>query len=130
MYPDKVQRAVRDLPQYHNLPSAKKSKAISAVIQGLTFIVVGVPLCLLAGRDNFFKAFTHMYIFFLVINIYDLLIIDYLIFCRKKQFRTVGTENMDNEYKDYFYHFKVFIRGIVLGIIVSLVVAAIIGLIG
>jgi len=47
MYPYGVQKAVRGLPQYQNLPFAKNSKMSATVIQGLAFIVVGVLLCLL-----------------------------------------------------------------------------------
>ena len=129
MYPDGVQKAVRGLPQYQNLPSAKNSKMNATVIQGLAFIVVGVLLCLLARIDSFIGAFVHMYIFFVVINTYDLIVIDWLLFCQKKQFRISGTEHMDKEYKDYFYHFKVFLRGMVLGLVVSFIVAIIIYLI-
>jgi len=95
MYPNGVQKAVRGLPQYQNLPSAKSSKMSATVIQGLAFIIV----------------------------------IDWLLFCQKKQFRIAGTEHMDKEYKNYFYHFKVFLKGIVLGLVVSFIVAIIIYLI-
>jgi len=128
-YPYGVQKAVRGLPQYQNLPPAKSSRMGAVAIQGLAFIVVGVLLCLFAKIDDFIGAFVHMYIFFLVINAYDLIVIDWLLFCQKKQFRIAGTEHMDKEYKDYFYHFKVFLKGIALGLVVSLFVAIIISVI-
>lgn len=126
MYPYGVQKAVRELPQYQNLPSAKNSSIGSTIIQGLLFVIIGILICLLAKIDTFVGTFIHMYIFFLVINIYDLIVIDWLLFCQKKKFRIAGTEHLDKEYRDYFYHFKVFLRGIVFGLVISFVVAAII----
>jgi hypothetical protein len=128
MYPDGVQKAVRTLPQYQNLPSRKNIRIKSVLLQGIIFVVIGVFLCRSAEVKSFGSAFIHMYIFFLVINTYDLIIIDWSFFCRKKVFRIAGTEHLDHEYKDYLFHFKVFIRGIVLGLVVSLIVAILVSL--
>jgi len=42
MYPKGLQKAVRKLQQYQDLSSAKKSKAISIIVQPWVFIITGV----------------------------------------------------------------------------------------
>ena len=120
MNPAKVEKKVRSMPQYKDLPVGNHSKSV--IIQGIVFTAAGVLLCHLAGNTSFVAAFVRMYIFFMIINLYDFLIVDCLLFCRLKIFRIAGTENMDKEYKDYLYHFKVFLRGIVFGPIISIIV--------
>lgn len=129
MYPHEIQKVVRKFPQYKNLPSAKKSKAISIIVQSLVAIIIGVFIYLLAKVNNLYNAFVHIYIFFLVINTYDLIVIDFLFFCRKRVYRILGTEHMDKEYKDFIYHFKIFIKGKVYGLVVSIIVEIIVRLI-
>lgn len=129
MYPLAVQKKVLELPQYQQLVTTSNKKLKMLVIQSVAFIIVGIIICIIAEANTFLKAFVHMYLFFLTINIYDLLVIDWLIFCRSKKIRIPGTEEMDKEYKDYLFHFKVFLRGLILGLFIALIVAAFVSVI-
>ncbi|HSE39805.1 MAG TPA: nitroreductase, partial [Acidobacteriota bacterium] len=59
-------------------------------------------------------------------NIFDLLVIDYLICCAwtPKFLILPGTEGMTG-YKDYRHHFRGFIVGTILSVIVSLLIAVV-----
>ena len=47
-------------------------------------------------------------------NIYDLIVLDWGIFCHSKKLRISGTEDMEKEYKDYMFHARGTCIGIVL----------------
>lgn len=57
---------------------------------------------------------------FFVVNIYDMLVLDWGIFCHSKKLRILGTEDMDKDYKDYLFHAKGAMKGTVIGIIVAI----------
>ena len=63
---------------------------------------------------------------FFVVNIYDMVVLDWGIFCHSKKLRIPGTEDMDKDYTDYLFHVKGAIKGTVLGIIVAILSGVII----
>ncbi len=70
--------------------------------------------------------FLSTFIILLTFNLVDLVIIDWLVFVtlQPKFIILPGTEGMAG-YKDYGFHFKAFLRGTVLCLIASLVIAGI-----
>ncbi len=68
----------------------------------------------------------HVSILFLVVNIYDLIVFDWGIFCHSKKLIIPRTEDMQKEYKDYMFHVRSACIGIVLGLIVALLSGCII----
>jgi hypothetical protein len=62
---------------------------------------------------------------FFVVNIYDMIVLDWGVFCHSRKLRIPGTEDMDKDYKDYFFHVKGAMKGIVIGVIVALLSAGI-----
>lgn len=75
---------------------------------------------------NFWTAFLSTLITFFTFNLVDLVILDWLIFVtlQPKFVVLVGTEGMAG-YKDYVFHFKAFLRGTVLCLAASFVIAGI-----
>jgi energy-converting hydrogenase Eha subunit B len=75
-------------------------------------MIIGVP--------SFIEVFIDIFTLFIVFNIVDLLILDWLIFCTltPKFMILPGTEGMAG-YKDYGFHF----RGFLIGCIICLVSA-------
>jgi hypothetical protein len=76
------------------------------------------------GRLSFGTAFVHAYALYMFINLFDLLVLDWLIFMKvRPQFAILpGTEGMAG-YNDYLFHAKASAKGSILGIVIALVVA-------
>jgi len=95
-------------------------------------IAVFVCITLLAavayfsGAKKFETAFSHVFILFLAVNLFDVIVLDIGVFCHSKKLRIAGTEDMDKEYKNYLFHVKGGIKGIVLGSVISLLSASIV----
>ena len=66
---------------------------------------------------------------FFVVNIYDMLVLDWGIFCHSRKLRIPGTEDMDKDYTDYLFHAKGAIKGTIIGIIVAILSGVIISVI-
>ncbi|MBE5944973.1 MAG: hypothetical protein E7258_08680 [Lachnospiraceae bacterium] len=62
----------------------------------------------------------HVFIIFLAVNLYDLIILDWGIACHSRKIRIPGTEDMEKEYNNPWFHTRGFIKGCVLGLIVAL----------
>ena len=56
-------------------------------------------------------------------NIYDMIVLDWGIFCHSQKLRIPGTEDMDKEYKDKLFH----VRGAAIGCVLGLIVAVLSG---
>jgi hypothetical protein len=96
-------------------------------------IVFGVPLLsiqrfdlMTGGVPTFLDVFVIIFTLFLVFNIVDLLILDWLIFCTitPKFIVLPGTEGMAG-YKDYGFHFRGFLKGTIICLVSALVFAGI-----
>lgn len=99
------------------------------------FIMFGYPL--IAGTHfalqndwQFREILTFTWGMTLFFNVYDLLILDWLLFCfiTPKMVVIPGTEG-NNGYKDYWFHFVGFLKGIGITLVMSLVNSGIIELI-
>ena len=62
------------------------------------------------------------------VNVYDLIVLDWGVFCHSQKLRIPGTEDMEKEYKDYMFHVRGACIGIVLGLVVALLSGGIIHL--
>lgn len=86
-------------------------------------------LLIFSGYRDFKSTFFHGFILFLVVNLFDLFVLDMGIFCHSKKLRIPGTEDMEKEYKDYFFHAKGAFIGTLLGVVIALASAGIIKII-
>lgn len=124
-YPAKIRKRVESLPQYQG--TIKKQEKKHLTIKILAIFIFALILCIIAylsGAKTFVEVFKHVFIIFFVVNLYDLFIMDLLIFRNVKAFRIPGTEDMDKEYKECWHH----VRGAFIGICIGLVVALLSGL--
>ena len=120
-YPPNVIKRVEQLPQYAGCIKQKEKKHISKKIFGLFFFAVLLAIvAYFSGCREFVDTFFHVFMLFFVVNIYDMVVLDWVIFCHSKKLRIPGTEDMDKDYTDYFFHVKGAIKGTVLGIIVAI----------
>ena len=62
-------------------------------------------------------------------NIYDLIVLDWWIFCHSRKLRIPGTEDMEKDYKDYMFHVRGACVGVALGLVAALLSCCIIHLV-
>ena len=128
-YPPKIIQRVEELPQYKGTIKQREKAHISKKIFGLIFFVIVLScVAYLSGCRSFSTTFVHVIVLFLVVNIYDLIILDWGIFCHSKKLRIPGTEDMEKEYKNYMFHVRGACIGSVLGLVVALLSGGIIHL--
>lgn len=120
-YPPNVIKRVEQLPQYEGCIKEREKKHISLKIFGvILFTVVLAIVAYFSGCREFADTFFHVFMLFFVVNLYDMVVLDWGIFCHSKKLRIPGTEDMDKEYKDYLFHVKGAIKGTVLGIVIAI----------
>jgi len=129
-YPPKIRKRVEELPQYKGTIKQREKSHISKKIFGLIFFVIVLSgVAYLSGCRSFSTTFIHVFLLFFVVNIYDLIVLDWGIFCHSKKLRIPGTEDMEKEYKDYVFHAKGACIGMALGLVVALLSGCMIHLI-
>ena len=129
-YPPKVIQRVESLPQYKGIIKQKEKAHIGKKIFGLIFFVIVLSgVAYLSGCRSFKSTFLHVFILFMTVNIYDLIVLDWGIFCHSRKLRIPGTEDMDKEYRDYWFHAKGACVGTVLGAVVALLSGGLVQLI-
>jgi len=126
-YPPNVIKRVEQLPQYAGCIKEREKKHISKKIFGLFFFAIILAIvAYFSGCREFVDTFFHVFMLFFVVNIYDMLVLDWGIFCHSKKLRIPGTEDMDKDYTDYLFHVKGAMKGTVLGIMVAILSGVII----
>ena len=119
-YPPEIIKRVEELPQYKDTIKQREKSHISKKIGGLIFFVILFSIvAYFSGCRSFWTAFVHIFTLFATVNIYDLIVLDWGIFCHSKKLRIPGTEDMEKEYKNYAFH----VRGAAIGFALGLVVA-------
>ena len=79
-----------------------------------------------SGDIPFLTAFIHLFVMFSVFNVVDLLLLDWPLVAIVPSFFVLrGTEGMPG-YKDYGFHFRGFLIGIVLILVMSALIAGIV----
>lgn len=125
-YPSAIQKVV---------PKRTKTEMREKLLVGIPFmlVMVGYPIYStsilknhLGGEYSFWIGFLNMLIIQNIFNLFDLFILDWLIFntIKPKYLILEGTDGM-REYGDYFFHFRAATKGFFLSIILSLAVATI-----
>ena len=126
-YPPNVIKRVEQLPQYAGCIKEREKKHIAKKIFGLFFFAIILAIiAYVSGCREFVDTFIHVFMLFFVVNIYDMLVLDWGIFCHSKKLRIPGTEDMDEDYKDYLFHARGAIKGTVMGMIVAILSGVII----
>ena len=121
-YPPAVIRRVKELPQYNGCADKSEKKHIAKKIIGAVFLsAVFAAVAFFSGKRDIISAFINVFIIISSINIYDLLVLDWGVFCHSRKLRIKGTEDMDEAYKDRLFH----LRGALIGEIIAVVVAVI-----
>lgn len=74
---------------------------------------------------SFMQILTVAFCTLLIFNLFDLIILDWLIFCYiTPSYQIIeGSENKINEYKNYAFHFQGFIKGLFFGLGYSIILS-------
>lgn len=129
-YPPAIRARVESLPQYKEILQATKQKNVARKIVGtLVTIIVLAFLAYCSGKTAFLSAFLHVFILFFVVNMYDLIIFDFIVFPNSKKVIIPGTEDMVKEYRNPIHHVKGACKGIVIGVVTATLAAGIVEII-
>lgn len=126
-YPPAIRRRVEQLPQYKNVIHNRKKRHITVKIAAAFLLAGGLALvAYFSGAREFVSAYVHVFLLFFSVNIYDMLVLDIGLFCHSRKLRIPGTEDMEKEYKDPWFHVIGAGKGIVIGAVVALLSAGIV----
>lgn len=130
-YPPEVIRRVEQLPQYRDTIKARKKAHLTKKMGGVAFFVlVFAAVAYLSGCGSFAEAFVHVFVIFFSVNLFDLLVLDWGVFCHSRKLRIPGTEDMDEVYRGRIFHVRGAAIGTALGLIVALLSGGIVQLAG
>jgi hypothetical protein len=124
-YPKVLQDIIK-LPPIKNEKIGKLFRLISLLVI-VIFVFWSVIYTYLLNTVSYFTILVHTGIVFMSWNIFDLLIIDWLIFCilQPKYIVLPGSEG-NKAYKDYMFHFICFLKGCIISLMGSIIIAGII----
>lgn len=130
-YPPEVIRRVEQLPQYRDTIKEREKAHLTKKLVGLAFFVlVFAAVAYLSGCRSFAEAFVHVFVIFFSVNLFDLLVLDWGVFCHSRKLRISGTEDMDEVYRGWLFHVRGAVIGTALGLIVALLSGGIVQLAG
>ncbi len=126
-YPKNIRDKVDNLPQYKShIKATKKKHIIKKIVAVVIFIIVMALILIFIGKTEFLEAFLYTFALFTVVNLYDLVIIDWIWVPLSKRWIIKGTEEFLSEQNSKFFHFIVFLKGTLIGAVVSLASAIIV----
>ena len=126
-YPPKIQERVKSLEQYKDkIPTQKKKITVKLVASLIIIIVISLIMKYINGYNSFLDGFKYSFIIWSIINWYDAIVLDCIWFCHSKQFIIKGTEDMEEEYHNFWFHIKGSIIGEIIGLFVCLIVGLVV----
>ena len=103
-------------------PKQANLKSLASI---LIIIIISLILRYVNGYTTFVEGFGYGFLLWTIVNIYDAVVMDIIWFCHDPYFVFKGTEDMVNEYHNYWFH----IKGSLIGELLALVICAIVGLV-
>ena len=120
-YPPKIQERVKSLDEYKDKIPTQKNKLVAKLCASILFLaIICLVLRYINGYTTFTESFKYGFLLWTVVNLYDVIILDIIWFCHDKHFVFKVTEDMVNEYHNYWFHIKGFFIGEILAIIVCI----------
>ncbi len=125
-YPPKIQERVKSLEEYKDKIPTTQNKILAKCLASIVIIaMISLILRYVNGYTTFMEGFGYGFLIWTVVNVYDAFIIDICWFCHAKEFVFKGTEDMIQEYHNYWFHIKESLKGE----IIALAVCAMVGLV-
>lgn len=125
-YPPEIQE---EYFKTHDKPAPAEFTKAAVVRKGIAVLVFAAVLVLmarLAGAESFLQGFLFAFGMMAWIGVYDTFFMDWVLFANMKRFRLEGTEHMDKEYHQKWFHLKGMLS---TGILIALIPSALVGLI-
>ncbi len=126
-YPPKIQERVKSLDEYKDKIPTEENKIGAKIGASIMFLII---LCVLLryvnGCTTFIDSFINGFILWSVVNLWDLIVLDIIWFCHDPYFVFKGTEDMKDEYHNYWFHTKGFFIGETLALIICALASLII----
>ena len=124
-YPPKIQERVKSLDEYKDkVPKTKNKVAAKLIASVLFLIIIALILRFINGYTSFLDSFKYGFLLWTIVNLYDAIVLDIIWFCHDPHFVFKGTEDMKEEYHNYWFH----IKGFFIGEILALVICSLAGL--
>jgi len=125
-YPPKIQERVKSLEEYKDKIPTQENKIVAKSLSSiLIIIIISLILRYVNGYTTFIEGFGYGFLLWTIVNIYDAVVMDIIWFCHDPYFVFKGTEDMVDEYHNYWFH----IKGSLIGEVLALVICAIVGLV-
>lgn len=125
-YPPKIQERVKTLDEYKDKIPTQKNKVFAKSVASILIIaIISLILRYVNGYRTFIEGFGYGFLLWTIVNIYDAVVMDIIWFCYDPYFVFKGTEDMVDEYHNYWFH----IKGSLIGEVLALVICAIVGLV-
>ena len=125
-YPSKIQERVKSLEEYKDkIPTQKNKIFAKSLASILIIVIISLILRYVNGYTTFIEGFGYGFLLWTIVNIYDAVVMDIIWFCHDPYFVFKGTEDMVDEYHNYWFH----IKGSLIGEVLALVICAIVGLV-
>jgi hypothetical protein len=125
-YPPKIQERVKSLEEYKDQIPTRKNKLAAKGVAMLVFaFLLSMILRYINGYTTFLEAFGLGFLLWTIVSLYDAIVLDIIWFCHDPHFVFKGTEDMVEEYHNYWFH----IKGFFIGEGLALVVCALAGLV-
>ena len=126
-YPPKIQERVKTLEEYKDKIPTKENKVAAKIVASILFlIIICVVLRYINGYTTFIASFGYGFLLWSIVNLYDAIVLDIIWFCHDKHFVFKGTEDMEDEYHNYWFHIKGFFIGEALALIICALAGVII----
>lgn len=110
---------MKTLDEYKDVIPTQKNKIAAKLIACILFVVIlSLIMRFINGYTTFLEAFGYGFLLWTIINLWDALVLDLIWFCHDPHFVFKGTEDMVNDYHDYWFHIKGFFIGEGLALIV------------
>ena len=118
-YPPKIQERVKSLDEYKEKIPTQENKVVAKLCASVIFLII---ICLILryinGYTTFIESFGYSFLLWTIVNLYDVLVLDIIWFCHDKYFVFKGTEDMVEEYHNYWFHIKGFFIGELLAFVI------------
>ena len=125
-YPPRIQERVKSLDEYKDSIPTQKNKLAAKLVACVLFVVIlSLILRFINGYTTFPEAFGYGFLLWTIVNLWDVIVLDIIWFCHDPRFVFKGTEDMVQDYHDYWFH----IKGFFIGEVLALVICALSGLV-